>query len=341
MTRARTTCPHAPRIIAEPAIGRGRATQADAMVCERREGVCADDVLDGLRATPKHLPCRLLYDQRGAELFEQICSLDEYYPARTELALLASQLPSVALALGPRVRIVEPGSGAGVKTRMLLAALDEPAGYVPIDISAEQLETNARALRAEFPGLSVHPVHADFTTRFALPDVLGTSRTLVFFPGSTLGNFEPEDARAFLVRLHRVAGKGGALLLGTDSNQDATSLLRAYDDREGVTAAFNKNVLAHLNRSHDATFALDDFAHRALWNAPRSCVEMQLVSRRAQAVRVAAETFDFSRGEPIVTEHCYKHGADTLAAMLAGAGWRVAAVATDARERIRLWLAFR
>jgi dimethylhistidine N-methyltransferase len=331
----------APSIVqgSEAAAGRRRAARLGHG--QGRQAVSADDVLEGLRATQKHLPCRLLYDQRGAELFERICALDEYYPARTEIALLAAHLPAFAPLLGPRVRVIEPGSGAGVKTRMLLAMLDKPAGYVPIDISCEQLETNARALRQEFAGLVVHPVHGDFTVPLALPDVRATARTLVFFPGSTLGNFEPADAHAFLVRLHALAGVDGALLLGTDSNQDATSLARAYDDSDGVTAAFNKNVLAHVNRTHAATFALDDFVHRATWNASRSCVEMELVSRRLQNVRVANETFRFGRGEPIVTERCYKHGPDTLAAMLAAAGWRVAEVATDACKRIRLWLAFR
>ncbi|HTR56530.1 MAG TPA: L-histidine N(alpha)-methyltransferase [Kofleriaceae bacterium] len=299
-----------------------------------------DDVLTGLRDAQKHLPCRLLYDERGAELFEQICALDEYYPSRTELALLAAHLPELGRLLGPRVRVIEPGSGAGVKTRMLLAVLDDPAGYVPIDISGAQLEANARALRAEFAGLDVQPIHGDFTAPLELPDTPAAARTLVFFPGSTLGNFEPAEARAFLVRLHALAGDHGALLLGTDSNQDASSLLRAYDDAAGVTAAFDLNVLAHVNRSYDATFALDEFAHRATWTAERTRVEMQLVSRREQDVRVAAETFRFTAGETIVTEHCYKHGPETLAAMLAVAGWRVAEVAIDARERIRLWLAF-
>jgi len=297
-----------------------------------------DDVLAGLRAARKHLPCRLLYDDRGSQLFEQICALDDYYPASTELELLATHLPAFARALGPRVRVVEPGSGAGVKTRMLLAQLAAPAGYVPIDINGEQLDANARALRRELPDCDVQPIHGDFTEPFALPAAPHADRTLVFFPGSTLGNFEPGDARAFLARLCDLAGPRGALLVGTDSNHEASSLLRAYDDSGGVTAAFDLNVLAHINRTHDATFELDAFAHRATWTAPR--VEMQLVSRREQDVRVADETFHFARGETIVTEHCYKHGPETIAAMLAVAGWRVAEVAIDARERIRLWLAF-
>jgi dimethylhistidine N-methyltransferase len=299
-----------------------------------------DDVLDGLRAAQKRLPSRLLYDRRGAELFEQICALDEYYPARTELALLGAHVAELADCLGPRVRVVEPGSGAGVKTRMLLGALAEPAGYVPIDISRDQLDATARALRDELSGLDVRPIHADFTAPLALPDLPAAARTLVFFPGSTLGNFEPADARAFLARLRELAGDGGALLLGTDSNHDASSLLPAYDDAAGVTAAFDRNVLAHVNATHDATFVPEQFAHRASWRAARACVEMQLVSERAQDVRVAGERIRFARGEAIVTERCYKHAPEALAGMLADAGWRVAEVAADACERIRLWLAF-
>ena len=300
-----------------------------------------DDVLEGLRAPQKRLPCRLLYDRRGAELFEQICTLSDYYPARTEHALLAAYLPAIARALGPRVRVVEPGSGAGLKTRMLLAALDEPAGYVPIDISGEQLDANARALRAEFPGLVVQTVHADFTAPLMLPrSSCAAACTLVFFPGSTLGNFEPDDAVGFLARVRALAGRHAALLLGTDSNQDAASLLPAYDDVHGVTAAFDLNVLAHVNRTHGSTFVLDDFTHRARWHAARSRVEMHLVNRRAQVVCVAGELVHLADGESIVTEHCYKHDPGALVTMLAAAGWRVHDVMVDPAERIRLWLAF-
>ena len=299
-----------------------------------------DEVLAGLRAPRKHLPCRLLYDRRGAELFERICTLPDYYPTRSELALLATHLPAIARTLGPRVRVVEPGSGAGQKTRMLLAALHEPVGYVPIDISGDQLDANARALRDEFSGLDVQPVHADYTAPLVIPrSPIAAARTLVFFPGSTLGNFEPDEALAFLSRLRALAGDGGALVLGTDSNRDPESLLRAYDDRDGVTAAFDLNVLAHVNRTHDASFVLDDFVHRARWRAARSRVEMHLVSRRSHDVRVAGETIRLTGGESIVTEHCYKHRPEVVSAMLVAAGWRVADVMIDRHDRIWLWLA--
>jgi dimethylhistidine N-methyltransferase len=301
-----------------------------------------DDVLAGLRAAHKHLPCRLLYDARGAELFEQICAVADYYPARTEIALLEHHLPAIAAAVGARARVIEPGSGAGRKTRLLLAALAQPAIYVPIDISSEQLETTARALRDAFPALEVTPVHGDYTRAIALPHPRTSfERTLIFFPGSTIGNFEPVEAEAFLARLAVLAGPHSMLLLGADSNADPESLLHAYDDAQGITAAFDLNILEHVNRTHHATFEPDAFMHRARWNARRSRVEMHLVSRRRQTVRVADEVFELDPGESIVTEHCYKHSEDTLRALLADAGWAVHQVFVDQQRRMHLWLAVR
>ena len=298
-----------------------------------------DEVLAGLLAPTKHLPCKLLYDARGAALFEQICTVDAYYPTRSEVALLAASMDAIARAAGPHVRVIEPGSGAGTKTRMLLAALDRPAAYVPIDVSEEQLAETAVALRDAFPGLDVQPVCGDYTGPLDLPVAPShAARTLVFFPGSTIGNFEPDAARCFLSRLAEVAGPNAMMLLGADSNGDVEALLRAYDDPEGVTAAFDLNILAHVNRTHAATFDLDGFMHRAVWNAARSRVEMHLVSRRAQTVFVGGQQIRFARGEPIVTEHCYKHSPSVMAALLAGAGWQLRDVFVDPAGRMRLWL---
>jgi L-histidine N-alpha-methyltransferase len=301
-----------------------------------------DDICEGLRASRKHLPCRLLYDARGAELFEQICTLEEYYLTRSELALLEQHLPAIANQVGARARVIEPGSGAGRKTRMLLTALDQPASYVPIDVSREQLEHNAAALRTEYPGLELQPVHADYTQAFALPrPTTPFEHTLVFFPGSTIGNFEPDEARKFLTRFGELAGPGAKLLLGADANGDADSLLSAYDDYQGVTAAFDLNVLVHLNREHGATFDPTAFVHRATWDATRSRIEMHLVSRRRQTVTIGNEAFELERGEPIVTEHCYKHRPEVLASLLEAAGWQVPEVFVDPHGRMRLWLATR
>jgi L-histidine Nalpha-methyltransferase len=299
-----------------------------------------DDVIAGLSAPRKHLPARLLYDARGAALFEQICRVEEYYPTRSELALIADHLPAYARAVGAAVRVIEPGSGAGMKTRMLLDALDTPVGYVPIDISRDQLEDNARALRAERPGLEVQPVCADYMARFELPvPSQRPARTLAFFPGSSIGNFEPDEARMFLVRLAELTGSGGMLLLGADANQDRTSLERAYDDAQGVTAAFNKNVLAHLNRTHHGEFDPDSFVHRAVWDASHHRIEMQLVSVRTQTIRVGAHVIRLQRGEPIVTEHCYKHPRPVMTQLLADAGWRSDRIDVDSLGRMHLWLA--
>jgi dimethylhistidine N-methyltransferase len=282
----------------------------------------ADDVLAGLRAPRKHLPCRLLYDARGAALFEQICTLDEYYPTRSELALLEAHLPAIAATAGPDARVIEPGSGAGTKTRMLLRALSSPAGYVPIDISREQLEDNARALRAEFPELEVQPVCGDYTSPLELPrPVRPPARTLAFFPGSTIGNFEPAAARAFLARLRELAGARGLLLLGADANRARASLERAYDDHAGVTAAFNRNVLRHLNRRFGFDFQVDGFAHLGFYAPEAGRIEMHLQSMRDQAVGLDGAVRPFPRGARIHTENSYKYTPAEFEALLLQAGF--------------------
>ena len=223
---------------------------------------------------------------------------------------------------------------------MLLAALERPSAYVPIDVSEEQLVETATALRTAFPGVDVQPVCGDYTAPLALPVAPArAARTLVFFPGSTIGNFEPGAARAFLANLRSLAGTGSMLLLGADANSDRESLVHAYDDPDGVTAAFDLNMLAHINRTHAATFDLDAFMHRAVWNAARSRVEMHLVSRRAQTVTVADRPIRFKRGEVIVTEHCYKHSPTVMADLLARAGWQLRNVFQDPQSRMHLWLA--
>jgi dimethylhistidine N-methyltransferase len=300
----------------------------------------SDEVLSGLGDRIKHLPCKLLYDAKGAELFEQITGVEDYYLTRAELELLAAKLPAIAKLVGPHARVIEPGSGAGRKTRMLLEALDRPATYVPIDVAADQLADTATTLQAAFPGLEVQPVLGDYTQPLAVPATPGaTGRTLVFFPGSTIGNFEPDEARRFLAQLAQLAGPDAMILIGADSNANRDELLRAYDDREGVTAAFDLNVLAHVNATHDANFDLAQFMHRAVWNASRSRIEMHLVSRRRQTVTVDGHEFTFDRGEPIVTEHCYKHAPALLESILREAGWRVTETFVDDAQRMRLWLA--
>jgi dimethylhistidine N-methyltransferase len=301
-----------------------------------------DEVLIGLRAAHKRLPAKLLYDPRGAKLFDRICTLDAYYLTRTEVALLAQHLPAIAAQVGTGARVIEPGSGEGIKTRMLLDALDHPSCYVPIDVCGEQLVRTAELLRDEHPGLDVHPVCADYMARLELPAIQHAhTRSLVFFPGSTIGNLEPDDARAFLARLAELAGPRGLLLLGADSTDDPDVLLRAYDDEDGVTAEFNLNVLRHLNRIRSAAFDPSTFVHRAIWSPEHSRIEMHLVSRCSQTVLVAGVPIHFKRGESIVTEHCYKYPPALLSALLHDAGWHVRRVFTDDDRPVRLWLAER
>jgi dimethylhistidine N-methyltransferase len=297
-----------------------------------------DDVLAALRERPKRLPCRLLYDATGAELFEQITGLDDYYPTRVEYRLLDEILPAVAEDTGPRARVIEPGAGAGCKTRRLLRALQEPAAYVGIDVSREILAETQQTLSRELPDADVQTIAADFTRPFSLPSPRrAIGKTLVFFPGSTIGNFEPFDAIVFLAGMLRIAGPDGRLLLGADGTQDPAALVRAYDDIDGVTAQFDINVLDHLNRARGAQFDLSAFRHRAVWNPRHSRVEMHLVSLREQKVDIGGATIDLAKGEPIVTEHAYKHSVQALRSMLHAAGWEVRQVLTGKEYPMRLW----
>lgn len=304
-----------------------------------RINLLVDDVLTGLGSPKKHLPCRLLYDAHGAELFESITRLDEYYPTRTEHELLGEHLAQIAQQVGKHARVIEPGCGDGHKTRRLLRALDQPSSYIGIDVAHEQLARFTHDLRGDLPDVDVQGVAADYTQPFVLPAPRHTwKRSFVFFPGSTIGNFDPPDARAFLAMLGRIAGDDRLLLLGADATRDVPALLRAYDDPLGVTAEFNKNVLRRLNRERGATFDLDCFEHRAVWNADASRIEMHLVSTCRQIVRVGGQTFAFAAGESIITEHCYKHSPMAMQALLSSAGWRPRQVFTSTHHPYRLWL---
>lgn len=293
------------------------------------------EVLRGLTAARKTLPCKFLYDERGAGLFEQITELPEYYPTRTELQILRRYLPEIRDLAGPGVRIIEPGSGSGAKTRLLLHGLDAPVEYVPIDISEAQLVAWADTLRREFPGLGVHPLCADYTAAFVLPppdpDV---RRTIAFFPGSTIGNFEPPEAREFIRRLGGLCGRDGAILIGVDLRKSRRQLEQAYDDAQGVTAEFNLNLLRRINRECGADFDLSAFRHRALYDEDRGRIEMHLISDRPQDVRIdddrgRTHTLAFGAGEVIVTEHSYKYGIEEFAALAAEAGYASRATWVD------------
>jgi L-histidine N-alpha-methyltransferase len=300
--------------------------------------VVRHEVLAALAEKPKRLPCKLFYDDAGSRLFERICELDEYYLTRTELGILRERAFEVAGVAGTGCRVVEFGSGASVKTRLLLDALERPASYVPIDIARGALLESARALALDYPTLDVRPVCADYTREVALPPLETGVKTLGFFPGSTIGNFEPKDAVTFLRRVRGHCGPGGLLLIGVDLKKDRATLEAAYDDREGVTAAFNKNILRVVNRTLGARFSLESFRHRARYDERHGRVEMHLVSTVRQRVAVGGTFVSFEAGEAVVTEHCYKYDLDGFRGLARTSGFEPTRCFTDAHERFAVVL---
>jgi dimethylhistidine N-methyltransferase len=296
------------------------------------EKFCAD-VLRGLRKPHKTLPCKYFYDEAGSQIFDAICRLPEYYPTRIELCILREHVGQMAKRLGPKVALIEYGSGSSVKTRLLLDALDHPAAYLPVDISREHLSATAANLAADYPQLSIRPVCADFTRSVKLPpDLPIGARRVVYFPGSTIGNFGPKAAERLLAGMARLVGRGGGVLIGADLKKDPKILEAAYDDDAGVTAAFNKNILARINRELDGTIDLDAFRHHALYNPKRGRVEMHLISVRRQSVRIAGEKVDFADGESIHTENSYKFSVSGFQSLAGRAGLRAREVWTDPRR---------
>ena len=292
-----------------------------------------EDVLCGLMASRKTLPAKLFYDEEGARLFEQICTLDEYYLTRTELSILRASVREIGERVGGRAALVEYGSGAGIKIRLLLDALLHPAAYVPIDISHEQLARVSSELAGDYPNVAIRPLCADYTQPLSLPHIPEHDRRLAFFPGSTIGNFHPAEAAAFLRRIRRVVGPGGMLLLGVDRRKDAATLNAAYDDRDGVTAAFNLNVLRRINRELGADFDLSRFRHKAFFNESAGRVEMHLQATVAHQVDVGGTPVAFARGETIWTESSYKYDRDQLTTVTTAAGFAIERLWTDADDR--------
>jgi len=283
------------------------------------------DLLAGLGRTPKALPSKYFYDVEGSRLFDRICELPEYYPTRTELALLRRHAGEIARLMGEAAELVEFGAGSVVKVRLLLEALARPAGYLPIDISGEHLHEAAAALREDHPDLTVRPLVADYTRAFVLPaPPPGTRRRIGFFPGSTIGNFTEAEALAFLQQTAALL-PGGGLLIGADLAKDPAVLHAAYNDTAGVTAAFNRNLLVRANREAGADFDLARFAHYAPYDLARRRIDMYLVSLAAQTVRVAGREIAFAEGEAIHTEHSHKYTAEGFQALARRAGFRPAA----------------
>lgn len=299
----------------------------------------AADVLAGLARRPKQLPSRYLYDRRGAELFERICELDEYYLTRTEMGILERAMGEIAERVGPRALVFEPGSGASLKTRLLLRGLESPAAFVPVDIAREQLAASARALAREFPRMEIRPVCADFLSAFELPVVARrVDRRVAFFPGSTIGNLTRSEAVRLLRRLRRLCGKGGMVLLGADHQKDAAVLRAAYDDAQGVSAAFAMNYLVRLNRELAATFDLRRFRYEAVYNGRLGRIEMSLVSAGRQTVVVAGRRIELRKGERLRTEVSYKYTPESVERLGAAARLRIERSWSDSRGYFGVYL---
>jgi L-histidine Nalpha-methyltransferase len=288
------------------------------------------DVLAGLSRPQRSLPCKYLYDKEGARLFETICELPEYYPTRTEISILQANIEEIATIIGPRANLVDLGSGNGQKTRLLMDYLELPASYCPVDVSHEQLLECSRQLAEDYPGLAIEPVCADYNEPFRMPALPpGSGPITVFFPGSTIGNFEPSEAISFLKRMSRLCGEEGGLLIGVDLKKSAHVLNPAYNDSRGVTAQFNLNLLARANRELHSKFELPQFRHHAFYNERANRIEMHLVSRRLQRVPVDGTAFVFARDEPIVTEHSYKYTIGQFRELAAKSGFEVLRHWTD------------
>ncbi len=303
------------------------ATSTDAPVARQ---TMLDDVIAGLSQSQKTLPSKYFYDARGSKLFDDICDLDEYYVTRVESTLMSEHVGEIASVVGQGVLLIEYGSGSSLKTRSLLKYLDQPVGYVPIDISGDYLARVGVDLQDEFPAIEVMTVTADFTGTFEVPNP-GTpeSRRIVYFPGSTIGNFEREQAQSLLAGMAEVAGADGGVLIGIDLDKDRDGLHAAYNDSRGVTAQFNLNILQRINRELGAGFNLNNFRHEAIFNADTSCIEMHLVSTRRQTVNVCKYSFEFEENEMILTEYSHKYTFGSFEIMAAEAGLNVKRSWTD------------
>lgn len=293
-----------------------------------------EEVTEGLSRPVKALPPKYFYDERGAGLFDAICELPEYYLTRAELAIMRDHAGEMARQLGPGCAVIEYGSGSGRKTRLLLKALS-PAAYVPIDISREQLQATAKEIAAEFPGLPVTAVCADYSRSPGLPPLAGAPprRRVVYFPGSTIGNLTPAEAAGFLANACRLAGPGGGMLVGVDLKKDAARLNAAYNDARGVTADFNLNLLARINRELGANFDLAAFRHHAFYNEAAGRIEMHLVSLAEQRVRIGRAEFAFRDGETIHTESSYKYSVEEFRALARRAGFEARECWTDGERQ--------
>jgi len=290
------------------------------------------DVIEGLGATPPSIPCKYLYDERGSQLFEAICETDDYYVTRADLALHEANIDAIVEAIGPQAHIIEFGSGAGVKIRIILDRAIEPRAYTAIEISGEALAASVRALAGRYPDLEIHSLQADYTQpipekAFALDPP--ARHRVIYFPGSTISNFSHAEARAFLGRMHRMAGPGGGVLIGVDLLKSSNRLERAYDDRDGATAAFNQNLLRRLGNELGARLDTDAFEHRAVFNPEHDRVEMHLVATRPTEIGLDGRSFAFDTGDHIHTENSHKYSIESFTRLLEGTGLKRERTWTD------------
>ncbi|WP_027583622.1 L-histidine N(alpha)-methyltransferase [Bradyrhizobium sp. Ai1a-2] len=304
---------------------------AKAYAFDDQTAAFAGDVIGQLAQHPKRLSPKYFYDATGSELFEQITVLPEYYPTRTELGILGDRGAEIAKIIPAGAALVEFGAGATTKVRLLLEHCEFGA-YVPVDISGDFLNAQAEGLRKDFPGLRVYPVAADFTTPFALPAEIAAMPKVGFFPGSTIGNFEPQEAADFLRTARKILGSGAQMIIGVDLEKDERVLYNAYNDAAGVTARFNLNVLVRINRELGGNFDLPAFSHRSVYNRDRHRIEMHLISRKAQNVRILGNTFSFRPGESIHTENSYKYSLERFTELARNSGWTVRQSWTDAAK---------
>lgn len=303
----------------DPRRPRGRKPPFQLLDLRGREQSFRESFLDGMRKNPKSIPCRFLYDERGSELFERICNVAEYYLTRSELSLLRAHGAEIAKLIGPEAALIELGSGSSVKTHLLLSRMISPAAYMPVDVSREHLRSAARSIAMEYPSLEVIAVCADYSAPFALPETRG--RRALFFPGSTIGNLPHEDAGALLSGWRDRLGPGGLMIVGVDLKKDPSRLLAAYDDSEGVTQSFIKNILVRANQELGADFDLSAFSYEAVWNEQDGCVQMYLTSRRDQVINAAGERFFMPLGERIHVESSYKYDIEEFAELSRRAGF--------------------
>lgn len=296
--------------------------------------VMLQDVLTGLAEAQKRIPSLYFYDQRGSELFDEVCELPEYYPTRTEIAIMGEHAADMARVMGPGVRLVELGSGSSQKVGHLLREMKELACYVPVEISREHLQAAAERLAEEFPEVEILPVCADFTEPFELPvpERRSVQRNVCYFPGSTIGNFPRSMAEDLMRWMSELMGPGGGMLVGVDLRKDKDIIERAYNDAAGVTAAFNLNLLTRLNRELGADFDVEAFAHKAHYDEAEGRIEMHLYSTRAQTVTIKGQRFDLAEGESIHTEFSHKHSLESFAALAHANGFEVQQVWTDPED---------